>query len=84
MAQTSEQCMQLLNGAGLLSEILQGIENNDVLLKMNVIELLAKLVTTKHGYEYLETQGVIQNLLNHFEDDGDPLTRQLCEPGMLY
>jgi len=79
----SEPCMQALESAGLLSQILQDLDNNDVLLKMNVIELLSQLVVTKHGYIYLESHGVITKIFKHFEDDGDPITAQLCEPGIL-
>lgn len=53
-----------------------------MLLRINIIELLARLVITKHGYLYLESQGCIDKIFHNLEDDSDPVSQQLCEPGM--
>lgn len=74
--------MQALQAAGLLSQMLQDLDNNDLLLKMNIIELLSQLVITKHGYIFLETQGIIKKIFSHFENE-DPLFSAICEPGKI-
>lgn len=79
----SETGHKLLESAGLFGIVLKDLENNDVLLRINIIELLARLVITKHGYIYLETQGCIDKIFHQLEDDSDPVSQQLCEPGMF-
>lgn len=48
---------------------------------MNVIELLSQLVVTKYGYDYMESEGIIDAILRKLDEDIDVLGAQLCEPG---
>ena len=66
-----------------LPQILTEIESNDVLLRMNIIELLSQLVTTEIGYEYLESQGVIENLFQQLRNK-DEFLAEICEPGLHF
>lgn len=77
----SEKSLKSLKSAGFLARIFQDLENNDVLLKMNVIELLSQLVVTKHGYNYMEAEGIMEKIFSNFDDGCDLLDVQLCEPG---
>lgn len=63
--------------------MLNELTSNDVLLRINIIELLSRLVTQKHGYMYLESQGFVAKVINQLNDDSDVISQQLCEPGMI-
>ncbi|KAF5302726.1 hypothetical protein FQR65_LT08468 [Abscondita terminalis] len=82
ISKTSLLSMNVFEAAGLLAPLLQDLDNNDILLKMNVIELLGQLVVTQHGYQYLESNGTISKILNAYDND-DLTVIQLCEPGIL-
>lgn len=66
---------------GLVSQILDELNNNDILLRMNILGLLTQLGLSRHGYTFLETSGVLNKMFLMFEDSEDPITVQLCEPG---
>lgn len=78
----SEQSQKLLASAGLFNAMLKELTSNDVLLRINIIELLSRLVTQKHGYLYLESQGFVAKVIRLLDDDTDPISQQLCEPGL--
>lgn len=79
----SESVHKLLISAGLFDVMLKELTSNDVLLRINVIELLSRLVAQKHGYMYLESQGFVAKLINQLDDDSDVVSQQLCEPGTI-
>lgn len=81
IATKSERSQKLLVSAGLFDAILKELTSNDVLLRINVIELLSRLVLQKHGYMYLESQGFVAKLIHQLDDDTDVIAQQLCEPG---
>lgn len=74
IAKESEGHLNLLLSSGLLSRLLQDLNNNDVLLLMNVLELLSNLVTCNHGYKFLENN----NILNGIFYNTDPLFESSC------
>ncbi|KAK4883481.1 hypothetical protein RN001_006800 [Aquatica leii] len=82
ISKNSLSSMNVLESSGLLLPLLQDLDNNDVLLKMNIIELLGQLVVTEHGYQYLESKGTISKILNTY-DSSDVASVQICEPGIL-
>lgn len=71
----------MLISVGLLDPVLKELTTNDVLLRINIIELLSRLVTQKHGYMYLESQGFVAKLIQQLDDNTDMVSKQLCEPG---
>lgn len=81
IAVKSEELQKQFEANGFFSIIVKELENNDVLLRINIIELLSRLVTKKYGYLFLESQGCIDKLFRQLEDDSDPVTQQLSEPG---
>lgn len=78
----SKLSQNMLISIGFLPRILRETENDDILLKLNIIEILSKLITTHHGYEYLESQGTPQKLFDTFNSD-DMSFIKICEPGIL-
>lgn len=61
--------------------MLKELTSNDVLLRINIIELMSRLVAEKHGYMFLESQGYVSKLIGQLDDDTDVVAQQLCEPG---
>ncbi|XP_050513208.1 26S proteasome non-ATPase regulatory subunit 5 [Diabrotica virgifera virgifera] len=83
ISKESEANLELLKSTGIVSQILEELNNNDVLLKMNIVELLTQLGLNIHGYNYLEQNGVLSKLFALIEDDEDQITVKFCEPGIL-
>ncbi|KAI4458415.1 26s proteasome non-atpase regulatory subunit 5-related [Holotrichia oblita] len=82
ISRKSETSQNLLESSGFLSQILDDLDNNDILLRMNIIELLSQLVTCEQGYQYLERNGVMAKFCKQLGNE-DALFIQLCEPGVL-
>lgn len=82
ISRKSETSQNILESSGFLSQILQDLDNNDILLRMNIIELLSQLGTCEHGYNYLERNGVMAKLCKQLSSE-DALFIQLCEPGIV-
>lgn len=68
--------------AGLFEAMLKELSSTDVLLKINIIELLSRLVAEKHGYMFLESHGYVAKLIGQLDDDTDVVSQQLSEPGI--
>ncbi|KRT85539.1 HEAT domain-containing protein [Oryctes borbonicus] len=83
IARKSEKSHNILESSGFLGQVLHDLNNNDVLLRMNIIELLSQFVTCKQGYRYLESNGIIEKFCKQLKDSDDLLFVQLCEPGIL-
>ncbi|XP_066248492.1 26S proteasome non-ATPase regulatory subunit 5 [Euwallacea similis] len=67
--------------AGLISKIIDELGSNDVLFKMNIIEILSQFVKSEHGYMFLDQIGVLNKIFSWINED--ELTMQLCQPGIL-
>ncbi|XP_044262217.1 26S proteasome non-ATPase regulatory subunit 5 [Tribolium madens] len=78
----SEDNFNVLKGVGLFSQIFNELDSNDILLRLNVLELLTQLGSSKHGFNYLESNETLKKLSGMLESD-DLVTVQLCEPGIL-
>ncbi|KAJ8973371.1 hypothetical protein NQ317_007184 [Molorchus minor] len=83
IAKDSENNLVTLVSTGLITLILEELGNPDVLLRMNVVELLTQLGLSMFGFYYLSEKGILDNLFAIVEDEEDPVTVQLCEPGIL-
>lgn len=86
IAKESEENLAIIKSTGLLNEILVEINSRDVLLRMNIVELLSQLGSSKHGLSFLEENKILSKLFAIIENEDDPLSCQLCEPGntLLY
>lgn len=69
---------------GLFQHITNQLASTDILLKLNIIELLANLVETSHGFTYLESKQVISKVFDYFNPDANLLDVQICEPGKKF
>lgn len=78
----SKENFNTLKSTGILNQLLAELDNNDVLLKLNVLELLTILGETAHGYHFLESCNILQKLINALNGD-DLVVIQLSEPGIL-
>nr|XP_023016451.1 26S proteasome non-ATPase regulatory subunit 5-like [Leptinotarsa decemlineata] len=83
LSKESESNFNLLNSTGVFTDIIEELKSNDVLLRMNVVELLTQLGLSHHGFIFLDKSGVLGELFAMIEDEEQPLTVQLCEPGIL-
>ncbi|KAJ8944688.1 hypothetical protein NQ318_015896 [Aromia moschata] len=83
ISKESENNFVTLVSTGLVSLMLEELNNADVLLRMNVVELLTQLGLSMHGFVYLDQNGILDKLFALVEDEDDPITVQLCEPGIL-
>ncbi|CAH0552701.1 unnamed protein product [Brassicogethes aeneus] len=83
ISKESEENFIILQSTGLVNQILEELDNNDILLKMNILELLTQLGTSRHGYTYLESNGILNKMFLLFDENQDPVAVQLCEPGVL-
>ncbi|KAL3288064.1 hypothetical protein HHI36_002515 [Cryptolaemus montrouzieri] len=82
ISKESKVSFQNLNAAGLISPIVSDLNNNDILLRMNIIEILSQLGLSEHGFEYLESKNIFVQLSQMLKSD-DLLEVQLSEPGIL-
>lgn len=81
ISKDSEENFSQLSSSGLITQILEELDSNDVLLRMNIVELLIQLGLSRHGYNYLEQNGILSKLFAFIDDNEDPVIVQLCEPG---
>lgn len=81
IAGQTEENLALIKITGIIEQIFGEVDSNDVLLRMNIVELLSKFGITKHGLAFLEENKIIFKLFAVIEDDNDPVSCQLCEPG---
>lgn len=81
IARDSKDSLQSLVQSGLIFSLISELDNDDVLLKLNVLELLSDLGTSEHGLSFLDIQGVIQKIsLTLTTVNEDPLAN-LILPG---
>ncbi|XP_018572758.1 26S proteasome non-ATPase regulatory subunit 5 [Anoplophora glabripennis] len=83
ISKDSEENFTHLSSTGLIAQIFEELDSNDVLLRMNVVELLTQLGLSRHGYNYLEHNGILSKLFGFIDDNEDPTLVQICEPGIL-
>ncbi|XP_030752120.1 26S proteasome non-ATPase regulatory subunit 5-like [Sitophilus oryzae] len=77
----SDYSFQKFIKVGFIHRILAELKSNDVLLKINIIEILSYLGQCDHGYVFLDQNGTLNNIVGFMNEDD--LTMQLCQPGIL-
>ncbi|XP_017782044.1 PREDICTED: 26S proteasome non-ATPase regulatory subunit 5-like [Nicrophorus vespilloides] len=80
---TSREAHNKIVSAGLLSPMMNEITSKDVLLRLNIIEIISKLVKFDYGYDYLDNESCIDRIFRQIMNADDPIFQQLCEPGIL-
>lgn len=63
--------------------MLDEIDSKDVLLRMNIVEILSQFGSCKHGVAFLEENKILGKLFSIIENEDDPISCQLCEPGNI-
>jgi hypothetical protein len=80
---TLEKCIKIFELNAIINAT---IGSDDVLSKLNCIEVLIELALTSHGYYYLTDLGVLGQLANYFNSnftETDPFV-QLVLPGLNF
>ncbi|KAF7268906.1 hypothetical protein GWI33_018008 [Rhynchophorus ferrugineus] len=77
----SDYSFKKLIDAKYMEKIICDLQNDDILLKMNIVEMLSELGQSEHGYVYLDKSRSLDKIISILTEDN--LTMQLCEPGIL-
>ena len=65
-----------------MSRLLRELDTDDVLTQLNCLELLTVIISVKHGRQYLEQSGTLEQLEDKLVNASpDPLT-DLLLPGL--
>lgn len=76
--------LEASNSSGILGKLLVELKKDDVLLLLTTLEFVTKLALTYHGFNYLESQGVVSYLANQITNlDSNPLGH-LVLPGKIF
>ncbi|KAG7202493.1 hypothetical protein KM043_017061 [Ampulex compressa] len=69
--------------SGLLMELINILDNDDVLLQLNALEAMTELALTEEGIRYLEEQQVFQILIQKMEEVNLNPWAKLLIPGLM-
>ncbi|XP_050520531.1 26S proteasome non-ATPase regulatory subunit 5 isoform X2 [Daktulosphaira vitifoliae] len=58
----SIEALALISSKGLLTNLVSDITNHDIMMQMVTIQMLIPLSTTEHGFDYLNSVGIISGL----------------------
>lgn len=76
--------LEASNSSGILGKLLVELKKDDVLLLLTTLEFVTKLALTYHGFNYLESHGVISYLANQMMNlDTNPVG-YLVLPGKTF
>jgi len=83
IAAASAEALQCLVSVGLMSRLLAELDtDDDILTQLNCLELLTTLMTVKHGRQYLQQCGRLEQLEDKLVNtSSDPLSHLLL-PGL--
>ena len=75
------EALNSCTAAGLLQRLTNDLHKDDILIRLNCIEMLTKMAVGVDGLQYLERQGVVGALESMMESvDNDPMMHFLL-PG---
>ncbi|XP_032088927.1 26S proteasome non-ATPase regulatory subunit 5 isoform X2 [Thamnophis elegans] len=75
ISSTSVDSLNYCVNSGLLSEMIEELTGNDVLVRVTCIEMVTSLAQTQHGRQYLSQQGIIDKISNIIIGaDSDPFS----------
>ncbi|RUS22893.1 hypothetical protein BC937DRAFT_95323, partial [Endogone sp. FLAS-F59071] len=57
---------------GLLDGVVGEVKSNDLLVKLNAVEMISQLATTQSGYDFLEKSGVVDELADVLRGEHSP------------
>ncbi|GBP48613.1 26S proteasome non-ATPase regulatory subunit 5 [Eumeta japonica] len=83
IASKNSDYLNLCNQHGYIDHMLSELKSDDILFKLNILELLSRLVVTPHGISYLVEHGVLQMISESISNlKNDPLGNILT-PGYM-
>jgi 26S proteasome non-ATPase regulatory subunit 5 len=77
----SADALQLISSRGLFNQMLVELQGDDVLGKLNCLELLGRLTDSAFGFAFLEEHGIVDKVQLMLQDS-DPLMSLLL-PGII-
>ncbi|CAG9822654.1 unnamed protein product [Phaedon cochleariae] len=83
VAKESESNFTLLRSTDIIDTMMEELKSNDILLRMNIIEIIIDLGLSPHGFIFLEESGILKELFSVLDDSENPITLELCQPGIL-
>jgi len=69
LASKSTESCRLLEAAGLFESLKSGLSSTDILIRFNILEILAEFGTTTSGSEFLDHSGVLTSIANVVENE---------------
>ncbi|KAL1923411.1 uncharacterized protein VTP21DRAFT_8391 [Calcarisporiella thermophila] len=83
LASTSPEALDLIKSSGLLDAMYEDYKTEDLLLKMNIIELYSQLSSTSNGFCLLEQAGIIQEFVRILQDESNSFSVTLAKCATL-
>lgn len=74
MAGANSSALEAWHNTDLMRQLVATVTSDDILVKLNSVELLSRLSQTPHGLFYLQQQGIMRALEQQLRNiDNDPL-----------
>lgn len=67
----------------ILERLIADLDTDDILLKLNILDLASDLAQSDHGHTYMENKGVFGNILRQIGELEDSAFKSLLVPGYL-
>ncbi|KAJ3299403.1 hypothetical protein HK104_009005 [Borealophlyctis nickersoniae] len=84
VSSTSDEALGLAQRSGLLQLMIEDLESDDILTALNIIELFSKLIETDVGLSFLETAGVLPQLVSVLQEEAvDDVSAVLYRCGVI-
>ena len=83
MSVDSSDGLRHVDESGLMSRLLEKLENDDILSYLNCLNLLTTLAITFHGSRFLHEQGILEQLNDKIGDNANPF-EDLLLPGLFF
>lgn len=83
VAKNNKESLEASIRSGFLQSLIDTIENDDILLQLNALEILTGLALTQEGLDYLERQGVLEQLSQKIAQAHETPLSSLLIPGLM-
>ncbi|KAL7303645.1 hypothetical protein TKK_0003790 [Trichogramma kaykai] len=83
VAKSSKEALAASVESGFMESLIDSINSDDVLIKLNVIELIIPLALTEDGYKYLNERGFVSQMANQIEHAKESPLDALFIPGLI-
>ncbi|ORY94827.1 26S proteasome non-ATPase regulatory subunit 5 [Syncephalastrum racemosum] len=71
VAGSSSEAFELGEASGLFQVIVQEVQSDDILLRLNAVEMLTQIATSPSGLAFLQRTGLLHNLARMITDSND-------------